>query len=272
MLTPEQVQERKKYIGGSDIAVIMGHSPYKKPLQLWLEKSGQVEQEDISHLAHVMRGNNYESIAREEVEKKYNKKFPQAFIKKGNFAANMDGLSDDAVLEIKVMGLAAHIETSVGEIPFHYELQLRWYLMLAEKETGIFASYRPEDETLYTLEIKRDADLEQQMVEAAVKFWRHVTDMTRPDGEHITDDMTRLTTEWLALKQKLTEIETQFSVVDSELKEAFNKTGLKNMQFGGLKMSRVVRAGSVQYKNIPELQNVDLNSYRGPDTEYVKIT
>ncbi|WP_410960483.1 YqaJ viral recombinase family protein, partial [Salmonella sp. SAL4361] len=34
---------RKKGIGGSDVAAILGFSPYKSPYQLWLDKTGRSE-------------------------------------------------------------------------------------------------------------------------------------------------------------------------------------------------------------------------------------
>lgn len=46
--TPEQVSEawraeRRKGVGGSDVAAIMGMSPYKSPYEVWAEKTGVVE-------------------------------------------------------------------------------------------------------------------------------------------------------------------------------------------------------------------------------------
>jgi predicted phage-related endonuclease len=42
-LTKEQIEFRKKGIGGSDAAAVLGISPYTSPLELWLEKTGRVE-------------------------------------------------------------------------------------------------------------------------------------------------------------------------------------------------------------------------------------
>ena len=35
-------QDRTKYLGGSDIGALLGLSAYRTPLELWLEKTGQV--------------------------------------------------------------------------------------------------------------------------------------------------------------------------------------------------------------------------------------
>ena len=38
MLTKEQIEERKFYIGGSDIAGVLGMSRWSSPLMIWLTK------------------------------------------------------------------------------------------------------------------------------------------------------------------------------------------------------------------------------------------
>lgn len=62
ILTAKQAEDRSKWlefrkegIGGSDAAAIVGLSKWKSPYQLWLEKTGQVEAEDISD-KEVVRG------------------------------------------------------------------------------------------------------------------------------------------------------------------------------------------------------------------------
>ena len=44
----EWLQARRNHIGGSDAAACVGMSPYKDNVQLWEEKMGLVEPEDIS--------------------------------------------------------------------------------------------------------------------------------------------------------------------------------------------------------------------------------
>ncbi|HFC9341278.1 TPA: YqaJ viral recombinase family protein, partial [Enterococcus hirae] len=42
----EWLEDRKKGIGGSDVATVLGLNKYKSPYQLWLEKTGQIELKD----------------------------------------------------------------------------------------------------------------------------------------------------------------------------------------------------------------------------------
>lgn len=46
-MTPEELQARRSSIGASEAAAVLGVSPWKKPIDLWMEKVGLVELEDI---------------------------------------------------------------------------------------------------------------------------------------------------------------------------------------------------------------------------------
>lgn len=52
----EWLQERKKGIGGSDAAAILGLNPYMSNVDLWEIKTGRKEQEDISEKECVKFG------------------------------------------------------------------------------------------------------------------------------------------------------------------------------------------------------------------------
>lgn len=63
IMTVEEMQNheawlgmRNKGIGGSDAGVIMGDNQWKSKYQLWLEKTGQAEPEDISGKESVYWG------------------------------------------------------------------------------------------------------------------------------------------------------------------------------------------------------------------------
>lgn len=53
---------RRNGIGGSDVASIMGLSPWRTAAQVWLEKTGRVEAEDISDRPYVAFGNTMEPL------------------------------------------------------------------------------------------------------------------------------------------------------------------------------------------------------------------
>lgn len=52
---------RAKNIGGSDVAALIGISPYKSKWQLWMEKAGKLEPEDLSQNMAIQAGTFLES-------------------------------------------------------------------------------------------------------------------------------------------------------------------------------------------------------------------
>lgn len=66
IVTKQQwLEERKKGIGGSDASAVIGMNPYKTNIQLWEEKTGKKEAEDISNKDYVQYGINAEYHLRE---------------------------------------------------------------------------------------------------------------------------------------------------------------------------------------------------------------
>ena len=58
------LKKRNKGIGGSDASAIIGANPYKSNVELWLEKTGRKQPEDISNKDFVKYGINAEESLR----------------------------------------------------------------------------------------------------------------------------------------------------------------------------------------------------------------
>ena len=56
------------------------------------------------------------------------------------------------------------------------------------------------------------------------------------------------------------------------LQELVEIAGGENADYGGRKLTRVDRVGSVNYSKIPELKGLDLNQYRGDGTSYWRLS
>ena len=59
------LEYRKQGIGGSDAAVVCGISRYKSPVELWMEKTGQLPSQETGEAAYW--GNLLESLVREDL-------------------------------------------------------------------------------------------------------------------------------------------------------------------------------------------------------------
>ena len=67
-------EERRKYIGGSDITSVMMMSRWKTPLTLWLEKTGEIEPDDLSDNEAVQLGVELEDFVAQKFAKEIGKK------------------------------------------------------------------------------------------------------------------------------------------------------------------------------------------------------
>jgi putative phage-type endonuclease len=177
---------RRRRVGGSDISVIMRISPYKTRYELWEEKTGRREVQDISRSPHVKRGVDAEPIARRMLERRHRVTYSTPVIVHRRYdwaVASVDGLCPDHVLEIKTMSLEGHLNMRDGIVPEHYRMQLLWGLECSGKKKGIIASFRPEDGSLYEVVIERDKALQAEMIQAAEEFIGWVRDGIEPPDE-----------------------------------------------------------------------------------------
>ena len=71
-LTEEQLEWRRQGIGGSDAPTIVGVNPYQQPYQLYLEKTGQAEPEDLDDNDAVHFGNLFEELVGKEFARRLN--------------------------------------------------------------------------------------------------------------------------------------------------------------------------------------------------------
>ena len=145
-------QDREKYIGGSDIPVIMEISPYKSRYDLLLEKAG-LKEDSFGGNVYTEYGNTMEPKIRDYinntikqtciVEFKEGKHVREA---KGDdpigIRCHTDGETKDMILEIKT---TSQIYETLDEYKI-YLVQLLFYMDETKKESGILAVYeRPED-------------------------------------------------------------------------------------------------------------------------------
>jgi len=172
----EWLQERTKGIGGSDAGVILGLNKYKTAFELWLEKTGQVEPQEIDSEA-IYWGNQMEDVVAKEFEKRTDKK-----VRRANFMfshpeypfirANVDRMvvGESAVLECKTASAYLSKEWEADEVPATYLVQVQHYLGVTGKEKGYIAVLIGGNRFIWK-EIERDEELINMIFEAEKNFW-----------------------------------------------------------------------------------------------------
>lgn len=129
-ITETQRQNRKQYIGSSDVAAILGLDPYKTPYEIWCKMVYNMETEESSDKA--LLGLDFEKILVEWLSRKLNKEIitdplSLEFIDStGIFVSHPDGIIKDLPegVEVKMTQIADDWETEGTDmIPRHFWLQ-----------------------------------------------------------------------------------------------------------------------------------------------------
>jgi putative phage-type endonuclease len=253
-------KERATGIGGSEIAAILGISPYTTAYQLWLDKTGKTPRKDISNLPHVQRGILGEEVCRDLYERTHLKSFkPKMWQgKKSWHRASDDGwnIDDNVTMEIKCMSALNHEMTKNGIVPPHYMCQMQWVLFVSKATKCLFISYRPEDETMHVVDVFPDPKEQKKIEEAVDYFWTVNVQQDIPPA--LTDrDFVKVADRTLDEKLKrYEEIKKQITALEGEeesLKEAVRPyisghPAIITPQ--GFRISIGSRQGSVDYKQL----------------------
>ena len=239
-------QDRDKYIGGSDIPVIMNLSPFKSRFDLLLEKAGY-KTNDFEGNVYTEYGNTMEPKIREYVNTTYLSPFVEGKHTREAEADEIigvrihtDGENEDAILEIKT---TSQIYPCVDDYKI-YLVQLLFYMVNTGKPYGVLAVYdRPEDLSeefdksrlkIYDIVRKDYEDLCKEIGEACERF---IEDLQKvKDNPFITEEEL-LPTEITDITARIIAFESQLDYLKSiEKKIKDDKTRLKDaMQACGVK-------------------------------------
>lgn len=180
------VTNRHEYIGGSDIAAIMGMSRWKTPLKLWTEKTQKLPAPDLSNVEAVELGSDLEEFVAQKFSQKTGKSVRRApkdywLPDYPYMRAHVDRLvtGSDELLECKTCSVFKKDEWENDDIPQEYVLQVMWYLGITGRKIGHIAVLIGGQAFKYK-QIEFDQELFNQMVEAAKEFWQHVIEDTPP--------------------------------------------------------------------------------------------
>ena len=225
------LEERRKGIGGSDVAAIMGISPWKTAFQIYQEKRGEVK--DWKGSPQMDWGKRMEPAIRQWYSDQtgrsvrlpdkimYHKEYPFML-------ASLDGYTDDdRVVEIKT---ARHSkdwgEPGTNQIPESYMCQVQHYLMVTGFGVAdVAVSVGGGSPELY--EVPADPELQQLILEACKEFWQRVLDGNPPEPVTFSDAVARFgksgavgdvpvtdvdrqrVMDLRTIREKITELETQ---------------------------------------------------------------
>lgn len=245
-------KDRDKYIGGSDVPVIMGISTFKTRWELLQEKAGLKENTFLGN-KYTEYGKIMEPQIRAYVNRRLKNKFEPNQIINGDIRCNTDGFNGECVLEIKT---TSHIYDTVDEYKV-YLVQLLLYMQENGAKKGKLAVYsRPDDfNTDFDAELLKIHDI-------TLNQYKHLLDEVNTEIERFRADLERLRNnpllteqdfqpnELVSISSKVVELETRIAelkVLENEQKkvkqalfDAMTKHGVKSWETpNGIKITRV---------------------------------
>lgn len=195
MLTETQKKERLLGIGGSDVGYIAGYSQYKTPLEVYLIKTGQIEDDEVDNES-IEVGNDLEEYAINKYASRRGVKIqrpknaivhPEYYWMRCNLDFVVEGTS--IIGEAKTTGyLNEHWGTELtDDMPDHFQLQCAHNAIVSEHIYGTTEVHVPVfsggfgglKHRVYIY--KRNPKLESKIIEMERAFWQeHVEKMIPP--------------------------------------------------------------------------------------------
>lgn len=255
----ESTRDRRTYIGGSDIAAILGISKYKTALDVYNAKVNDVIKED-SILFEL--GRWMEPLILSLYQRKVSEKVNFSMVETDCNVYSFDYPFFGAQLDfIGISGLANNIivadaknvksfrykefgEDGTCDIPFDIICQVAWQRYLTEAHHVDVPVFFAEQTELKIFTYYKDSEMENAIVNAAMSFWHNnVLAKVEPEAQN-SDDLKNLfpvskasevvvgaaiyqqVQKLKALKAEAKEIDETVKVVDFEVRKAFGDSDL----------------------------------------------
>ncbi len=182
-------------IGASDIAGILGISPWASPYSVWSQKAMNVRDDNPPNLEAMRWGTLLEDAILKETARRLeitphsvqqrctHRKYPWAICTVD--ALYSDREADNGVIEIKTSS-----ENKWYDVPNYYQAQVQWQLEVTDRARAWVACLH-NGRRLSLWRIERDQDTAAKMLDIAEQFWTEnvTTGMAPPvDAMNATSD------------------------------------------------------------------------------------
>jgi putative phage-type endonuclease len=178
--------ERRRGVGGSDVAAILGLDPYRTAMDVWAEKVGiLVGDPDEPEANEAMRwGQLLEPVIVDEVCIRRGWEPREDIVFRGHhpdhewMRANVDSLVTDEVNTDRGLGVLEAKTTSVwqasewrdGETPAPALVQTMWYLMVTGLRWAAIAGLIG-GQRLEIVDVEPDGELQRMLIDRCGAFW-----------------------------------------------------------------------------------------------------
>ena len=177
----QEVIDRTKSIGASDLAAVFNLPPYGCTRQLWYEKRGVEADYPFLGNEHTRRGLMFEPFIAELYTKETGRDLTgKGLSLKDNehsfITCTLDYVhkDDGTPVEIKCPSLRSFRRTQIEGLEYGYILQLQMQIHLRDSTQGTAVLLCPEIAELTYFDVKRDPQIIEHCIKAEVAFWDEV--------------------------------------------------------------------------------------------------
>lgn len=279
-------RERTKYLGGSDIGAILGFSKYRTALDVWLEKTGRIE--NVVDNLPVRFGSFAESFVASEyanqtgytlVHSETGVAHPQYPFMVGHIDRYVfeSTSSSDELFHSDGSCTATHLlecktaspfnqsdwgELGTDEVPMSYLVQCLWYLAITNLERcDVAVLFGNTDFRIY--EVYRDKELEELIVAKAAAFWNDFVQLDTPPPAQCESDYQHL------FKREITgkaiEADPIFCELTQKLQLLNNEIKSKELEISQIKQTIMGQMGEAE---LLTYQGRVLATWKSPKQSY----
>lgn len=256
--TEEWLEWRRKGIGGSDIAAILGICKYATPYQIWLEKTNRAGARKGNWASD--RGKEFEDVVRKRYElASMRDMIPSTIVhpKYEIVRASLDGFceTDRWALEIKVPSAESHQMAINGLVPEHYRPQTQWNLAASGADGLDYFSYHEKDGVISDalVEVLPDIKYQGELIVLATDFWNRyvLTDIAPPlTDRDVKEIIGHPEIAHICQTIKIKKETLSKSELDSLKAKAVSLAQHPKMKCEGVQISTVLRKGVFSYHKL----------------------
>jgi len=268
---------RMEHHNASEAGALMGVAPawmqMNTPYKLWQFKQGEFEVKENGFMRH---GTRNEPVARAKLSHTLLQAFEDAVFEDGIYSASLDGYSVDAAgtttkVEIKCPAAGKKSESWKfavnGEIPPHYYWQIIHQEMVCPTDVTFFAVYDADSCELIILDMDEAMAGWRDDVPKLREAWESFIETPpEPDWEEKSSG------EWLraevAFEAAKTALADAEELVKQTKQDLIDLTVTERARGAIVEVSKRQRKGAIQYKQVPELDGVVLEKYRGKSSSF----
>ena len=270
-------KDREKFIGGSDLAGIMGLSPFIDRWTLLQQKAG-LKERDFFGNEYTRYGDELEPVIRNYINETYCRDFEPAVKIDGDLRGNCDGLDEGGLLEIKT---TSHVYDTLDGYK-GYLVQILFYMKIFNVQHAMLAVYhRNEDFStdfdpsrlqVIPIDIKDHLDTMDEVEQAIDLFRKDLQELKENpllcEEDFMPNEIVEVTGKIIELENQLAaykQMEAELKEFKSKLKVAMEEYGIKTWRlYDGTKITLVPDGED------KEVEEIDLKALQKDHPEICK--